>query len=210
MVDDLQTRESFLARLKDSPGNSAWEAFYERYSGVILCFCRKQGLGEFDSRDVLQETMVLLMRKLPDFNYDPERGRFRNWLLALVAGKVRDACRRARRARTVSLDDHGPEVNEPTKLAFLVQGDGADRILEKAWMQGLVEEALKNIAADPRTRPETFGVFQAYVIDGLPVAEVARQFRIQENTIYQIKNRFLKRLRDEVCRFEAPNLLDPN
>ena len=92
-----ETRKSLLARLKTASNNNDWEALYEQYSAIILSFCLKQGLDEFGARDVLQETMILLMRKLPGFEYDPQKGRFRNWLLALVAGKVRDAHRRSRR-----------------------------------------------------------------------------------------------------------------
>ena len=73
-------------------------------------------------------------------------------------------------------------------------------------MQGLVEEALRRIQRDPKTKAETFEVFHAYVIAGNSVPDVARQFRLQENAVYQIKNRLLKRLRDEILQLERPNL----
>jgi DNA-directed RNA polymerase specialized sigma24 family protein len=43
--------------------NRDWELFYNQYRDVIFCFSRRQGLDESAACDVLQETMVLLMRK---------------------------------------------------------------------------------------------------------------------------------------------------
>jgi|SRR5678816_1488844 RNA polymerase sigma-70 factor (ECF subfamily) len=203
MMDE--TRKSLLARLKTASNNNDWEALYEQYSAIILSFCLKQGLDEFGARDVLQETMILLMRKLPGFEYDPQKGRFRNWLLALVAGKVRDAHRRARRHQFVALDANS-DVDRSLGHDAVAPAADCSKALEETWMQGLVEEALRRIQRDPKTKAETFDVFHAYVIAGNSVPDVARQFRLQENAVYQIKNRLLKRLRDEILQLERPNL----
>jgi RNA polymerase sigma-70 factor (ECF subfamily) len=204
MSNALQTRESLLARLRTGSADADWEAFYKQYGAVILSFCTKRGLDEFGARDVLQETMILLMRKLPDFDYSPQKGRFRNWLLALVAGKVRDAHRRARRRRTVSFD--GNQDDDSLSLAERLVADSlqGSEALERIWMEGLLEEALRRIRNDPKTKPETFAVFQAYVVAGKPVVEVARKFGLQQNAVYQIKNRLVKRLREEISRLDVP------
>lgn len=199
MSDPLQTRGSLLARLKREASDTDWEQFYRQYGNVILSFCSKQGLDEFAARDVLQEVMLLLMRKLPSFDYNPARGRFRNWLLALVMGKIRDAHRRARRLRTISIDERSPHSGECFDESLVSCASEASQAVEKAWLQALIEEALRKIQNDPKSKRETFAVFYAYVIESRPVAEVAQQFGVAENTIYQIKNRILKRLREELA-----------
>src|SRR2546427_8090013 len=102
---DLTTHKSLLARLKDSPRECDWELFYHQYWAVILSFAQKRGLDEHAAQDVLQETMLVLMRRLPDFNYDTARGKFRNWLLTIVVNKTREALRRAHADRLVGIDD---------------------------------------------------------------------------------------------------------
>src|SRR5580658_1242378 len=124
MNEDLQTRRSLLARLGSESQNADWEQFYNQYWAVILFFAQKQGLDEASARDVLQETMILLMRKFPGFVYDPERGRFRNWLLTLVAGKARDAMRRAARSRTISI--HEPSSEDRPALEETFAADSAE------------------------------------------------------------------------------------
>src|SRR5438046_952433 len=104
MSDNLVTRQSLLARLKASPHDRDWEDFYAQYWAVILSFARRLGVDEHSARDVLQETMMLVIRKMPEFTYDPQRGRFRNWLLTLVTNKTREAMRRAKQDRLVSID----------------------------------------------------------------------------------------------------------
>ena len=46
MNEDLQTRQSLIARLGSTSQNADWEQFYNQYWAVILCFAQKQGLDE--------------------------------------------------------------------------------------------------------------------------------------------------------------------
>src|SRR4051812_13573087 len=101
---DLVTRLSLIHRLKGAPAQADWEHFYSKYSTVILSFAQKRGLDEHSACDALQETMMVVMRKLPTFEYDAERGRFRNWLLTIVANKVRESVRRSHVDKLLSMD----------------------------------------------------------------------------------------------------------
>jgi RNA polymerase sigma-70 factor (ECF subfamily) len=197
MSGELKTRKSLLSRLRKASNDGDWQSLYDQYRHIILSFCHKQGLDEFSAEDVLQETMVLLMRKLPQFHYDPEQGRFRNWLLRLVSGKSSDARKRAHRAKSISME----EVFEREEAPSPTDNEGIESI-ENAWRQALMEEGLRRIKSDPRTKSETFQVFQNYVLNGSSVAEVAKAFQIEENAIYQIKNRMLRRLTAEVMALE--------
>lgn len=208
MGDDDLTRHTLLNRLKSAPGDADWEALYAQYWSTIFNFARRRGLDEYAARDVLQETMILLMRKLPDFTYDPARGRFRNWLLSLVAGKVGDAFKRAaRNSLMVSIHAEQPGTQEKLEDTLAADSSGASDDLEQTWMQSLVEEALRRLQDDPQIKPGTIEVFQAYAMENRPVAEVARRFGLAENAVYQIKNRLLKRLREEVAGLELSTSL---
>lgn len=196
---ELATQESLLQRLSDASQDGDWEVFYTKYGAVIVSFAEKQGLDEHGSRDVLQETMLVVMRKLPQFRYDPTRGRFRNWLLSIVANKVREARRRAHAEHFVSLDaetECGEKFHEPAVDA------NAGANLETSWRQSLLEEAFRRLLEDPYTKPETVEAFRAFAMEGRPVAEVAAQFGLKENAVYQIKNRLMNRLRALLAELE--------
>jgi RNA polymerase sigma-70 factor (ECF subfamily) len=199
---DLMTQPSLLERLAGAGSGRDWERFYGKYAAVILSFAQKRGLDEHGARDVLQETMVFLMKKLPGFTYDASRGRFRNWLLTITANKVREAFRRAHRDRLVDLDDsRGGEIG-PLRDSLAADGPAADAQVESAWRQSLVEEALRRLRDDPHVQPESLAVFHAYAIENQPAATVAARFGMKENAVYQIKNRFLRRLQDDVAALE--------
>ena len=146
---------------------------------------------------------MVVMRRLPSFEYQPERGRFRNWLLTIVVNKARNAKRRAHEDRMLSLDT-STDDEETTPLDRIASTAAtADAQLDANWRQSLLEEALHRLLNDPRTQPETVAVFRAVAIDGRPVPEVAAEFNMKENAVYQIKNRLMTRLQGLVAEMES-------
>lgn len=194
------TRASLLERLKQPQADTAWEEFYALYWPVIVRYAQKMGLGEADARDVLQETMVTLMRLLPQFQYEPARGLFRNFLLTIVHRKTLAAFRRHQRRREVSLESPAASGRA---LEDVLSSGGPSPVnpeSEAAWQASLLAEALHNIKLEVGRR--TFEVFLRYVVEGQAAEEVAGAFGIQKNAVYQVRNRLLKRLQDEVLRLQ--------
>ena len=170
---------------------------------MILSFARRQGADDHTAEDVLQEAMMVVIRKLPTFDYDAQRGRFRNWLLTIVTHKVREARRRSHVDRMLSLDAESGDDAEAWEERFAAENPEAGANVEDAWRQSLIEEALQRVLGDPRTRPETVAIFRACALENRPVAEVAAQFGLKENAVYQIKNRLMTRLTEIVTAMES-------
>jgi RNA polymerase sigma-70 factor (ECF subfamily) len=198
MLMDLTTHASLLARLKRSNAEAAWEEFYRQYSTALLNFGCKLGLSEKDSEDVLQETMVLLMRVLPAFDYGARPGRFRNWLFTIVRNKVREARRRSGRQPSISLDATDGDQQSLIERLEDQNNPAASEEEKLAWKMSLVKEALRSIQRDPQVKPETLAIFQAYVIERQPIETIAHKFGVNPNAIYQIRNRLISRIRSEV------------
>ncbi|MBE2282463.1 MAG: sigma-70 family RNA polymerase sigma factor [Prosthecobacter sp.] len=195
------TRLSLVEGLKLTGNEAAWDRFYRVYGGVLLGFARRQGCDEHACMDVLQESVMVIMRKLTSFDYHAERGRFRNWLMTIVAYKVKEARRRCLQERMVSLDD--PAGEESAKLSMAAFNHSAvDENVERDWRQSLLEEALRQVLADRRTNAESVAVFRAVALEGVPIAEVAKKFGLKENAIYQIKHRIMTRLQGLIVRLE--------
>jgi RNA polymerase sigma-70 factor (ECF subfamily) len=198
------TRQTLLERMRDPKAERAWEEFYQMYWVVIVRYAQKQGLDETSAHDVLQETMVALLRQMAEFRYDPGKGKFRNFLLTIVHRKTLSALRRAHRKVEVSLDE--PISDDDTFPVERVADEAAVmpfESVENQWLDSIREEALRRIQADPRVQGQTFDVFRAYVIEQQPVEAVAGKFGIKPNAVYQIKNRMIKRLKDEVAMMTA-------
>jgi RNA polymerase sigma-70 factor (ECF subfamily) len=193
------TIETLLERLKRGGDAADWEQFYQIYSGVIVRYAQKLGLGQDAAFDVLQETMITLMRLLPEFTYDKRKGKFRNFVFTIVHRKTLAAIRRAARRGEVSMDQ-SDDSGGRRLLDILPDpaGEAEAAHHEVAWRESVMEEALANLRKDPSVQPRTLEVFEAYAIRGEGPAEVAKRFGLKENAVYQIKNRLIQRLRDEV------------
>lgn len=190
----IDTRESLLDRLRLDDAHEAWREFYDLYWAAILRYARKLGLNDHQAQEVLQETMVALMRILPDFVYDRERGKFRNFLLTIVHRKALGVIRRA--ARRTELPWHEcPEAQtaDPFQNSAAMQVEALVR-----WREVLMEEAVRRVREDARLNVATFAVFEAYVIQRKPAEDVAREFGLKENAVYQIRNRLLRRVQAEI------------
>lgn len=192
------TRVSLLVRLKESPSEVDWTAFYQTYAGVILAYAAKRGLAGHEGEDVLQDTMIDLMRALPEFTYRPDKGLFRNFLLTIVHRKVMRALRRKYNRHEISMDEplHEEGHSRHDELAAPTPQHGEEE--EQDWKQAVLREAWARVRQDPSIQPTTLQVFEAYVLNQQPAAEVAARFELKDNAVYQIRNRLIKRLQDEI------------
>lgn len=200
--DSLSTRQSMLDGMRRTLTDPAWDSFYRMYAGVILRFARACGLPESNAQDVLQATMMVLMKRMSGFDYAPERGKFRSFLFAIVRNKAREERRRLarRQAREIPLDaapDHGD--GDGRSLADKLpdtKARGAEALEWTRWVDSNVREALARVRE--QVAPHRFDVFYELVFEGRAVDEVAARHRLSRNTVYKIKHDLLLRLRPVV------------
>src|SRR5688572_20088733 len=114
--DLLPTRNSLLVRLRNLDDQESWREFFETYWRLIYGVARKAGLPDADAQDVVQETVLTVVKTAPGFEYRPERCSFKSWLHLLTRRRIADRLRRQSRepaASGVSLEET-PEMIEGT------------------------------------------------------------------------------------------------
>src|SRR3954468_4303295 len=80
----IPTRQSLLSRLKDWGDQESWTVFFDTYWKLIYHAAMKAGLTEAEAQDVVQETVISVLKSMETFRYDPEKGSFKTWLLRLT------------------------------------------------------------------------------------------------------------------------------
>jgi hypothetical protein len=75
--ESLPTRRSLLSRLRNIGDDASWYTFFETYWRLIYNVARKSGLSDDESQEVVQETVISVARKMPDFHYDRAKGSFK-------------------------------------------------------------------------------------------------------------------------------------
>src|SRR5437667_1767580 len=82
--DPLPTRASLLHALKDSDNHARWDEFHRTYCGLLIGIARRSGLNEHEAEEAVQDTLLSVAQKMPEFRYDPTKESFKGWLLQLT------------------------------------------------------------------------------------------------------------------------------
>ena len=94
----IPTRASLLSRLKDQRDDESWHDFFNTYWKLVYSVALKAGLTEQEAQDVVQETLITVSRRIPEFRYDPAVCSFKTWLLNLTRWRITARCRGEQRA----------------------------------------------------------------------------------------------------------------
>ena len=78
------TRHTLIRRLKDQHDENAWELFTQTYSNYIEVVLVKVGIPRQEVVDLRQDILLKLWEKLPDFDFDQVKGKFRSWLWTMI------------------------------------------------------------------------------------------------------------------------------
>ena len=133
----------------------------------------------------MQDVLVVLVRKLPDFQYDPRKS-FRAWLRTVTLNKWRERLRRDSAAAT-----EGTEA-----LNGLACPDSMVVFEETEYRRELVRQALNVLRGEFPER--TWQAFWRLAVDGEAAAAVADALGWRVGSVYAAKSRVLARLRQEL------------
>ncbi|MCA8969427.1 MAG: sigma-70 family RNA polymerase sigma factor [Planctomycetes bacterium] len=196
MAADLpKTRASLLLRLQDRAGD-AWAEFLTIYERAIVDFARRRGLQEADARDVTQEVLAAVERKVEHWRHDASAGKFRGWLFRVARNLAVDRVveEAQRRARDGEVAYAFADSSRSTGLSHADEF-GID------YRRQLVRWAADRIR--PLVSEISWRAFCMTAIDGVGGDEVARQLGISRGAVYAAKFRVLARLRAEIDRLKS-------
>ncbi|MDA7916341.1 sigma-70 family RNA polymerase sigma factor, partial [Verrucomicrobia bacterium] len=133
VTDWLPTRHSLLTRLKDWEDQQGWQDFFDTYSRLIYGTAVKAGLSAQEAQDVVQETVLSVSKKMPEFSYDPSKGSFKGWLMQLTRWRIKDQFRKRKPDQAYGkFDDDTRRTNVMERLPDN-SPDAIDQIWEKEW-----------------------------------------------------------------------------
>ncbi|HKI37474.1 MAG TPA: sigma-70 family RNA polymerase sigma factor [Gemmataceae bacterium] len=185
MVDassSSDTRPSLLLRIRDPRDAAAWQTFVDVYAPLVYAHCRRKGLQEADASDVTQEVLTEVAHSIAGFRYDPQRGRFRDWLGTLT--RYRLAHFFGGRRPAAQGDERLEQVPAPE----------ADAEWTAEFHTRLLQVALER--ARPHFEATTWRAFELAWLEGRPAADVADAVGLPIEKVYVAKSRALKALRE--------------
>ena len=177
-----------LDRLRDGRDSLAWDEFFQRYWLLIFSYASRRGCSPHTAEEIVQDVMLKLFERKDVFRYDPQRGRFRDWLATVVRNKVAELRRRPaarQRARGGSDSDRLPELAGAQESP----DETWDAVFEQSLLWALLEIVRKELA------PRDYLAFEMTVLNELPADKVANHLGISRSTVFRTRKRVLNRLR---------------
>ncbi len=181
-IDSLKTRKTLLKRLKNQDDNMSWEEFYNLYVGYIYAIILNMpNIPDNEVDDVVQQVILVAWQKLPEFDYEESKGKFRGWLSAVTKNTVRSLLRKKFR----QLDRYRMDVPEDDQALT----PEIDKIAEREWQKYITDLAWDRIK--DRFKPH---VAQAFLLlaEGRTPQDVSAEFGISVDTLYVYKFRVQK------------------
>jgi RNA polymerase sigma-70 factor (ECF subfamily) len=180
------TPASLLGRLRTDGHGKAWDEFVELYSPLLFHWARRAHLQEADAADLVQEVFAILVRKLPEFEYDPSKG-FRRWLRTVTLNKWRELLRR--RATNPACPNGAP-------LEALEAPPGDEPFWETEHRRLLLRRMLEVMRS--HFEPATWQACWRTVVEGRSAAEVGAELGLNPGAVRAARFRVLCRLRTEL------------
>ena len=195
---DATTRSSVLKAVADTGDAAAWARFFDLYAGFVFAVARSKGISAEDAEDIVQGVFAELAQKMPTFEYDRTKGKFRSYLLGLVNWRILDKLKADRREadRNSAYCDEEKAIYDDKVREAAVPSATAD-FIDREWQNAAFSEALRRLREE--VRPDHFAAFVESTIEGIDTETVMRLHGLTRDNLYQIRKRFTDKLKLHVA-----------
>jgi RNA polymerase sigma-70 factor, ECF subfamily len=179
-----QTPHTLIEELATGSSPLSWERFLFLYQPLLDRWLRQALITTADSHDLIQDTLVVVLRRIPEFQHNGQPGAFRNWLKQILHHKVQ-AFRRTK-TRNATTDSESTNLLEDSTADLDLRWDAEhDRELLRRLLQ----------LTKPAVSPQWWEAFYRTAILGEETATVAKELGITLNTVYIARSRVMAQLR---------------
>lgn len=193
MSAEYNTRLTLIQRAQNQDDEKAWSEFCEIYKGFIFIVTSKMGIFDIDCEDIVQQVMVKVWKKLPEFQYDRDRSHFRTWLSSITHKTVVDFIRKQTRAakrHEKAQDDYLSSITVPE----------VEEIAEKEWQIYVMKLAMERIS-----ECFTGKAIEVFLksMQGMSGEQISEELCLPLNTVYTFRSRVKKRLNEEMKQLRS-------
>lgn len=189
MSKPVNTRQTLLFKIRDQYDESSWQEFIQFYRPYIYRVIQNLNVSVSDREDIIQEVMLIAWKKLPTFEYDNSKGRFRSWLCTVARRTVFAFYEKKNKNEVFAgagnsdelINGIDPEVEELSKLEW------EKHIADLAWRN--VSEKFDNQVLETFKR----------LASGEKGEVVASEMGLSQNSVYVYKKRVMAALQKEIA-----------
>jgi RNA polymerase sigma-70 factor (ECF subfamily) len=173
-----ETSLSLLDRLQQQRDEDAWQQLVALYSPYVRGWLRRHGLLGQDADDQVQEVLLVVVSKLPEFRRQPHVGAFRRWLRTITVNCLRNFWR-ARQARPSATGD-----SDFLKVLDSLEDPHSDlsQLWDREHDQHVTQQLLTLIK--PEVEPAQWLAFQRVALERVAPAVAAAELNMSVNAVF--------------------------
>jgi RNA polymerase sigma-70 factor, ECF subfamily len=180
----METSLSWLGRLVDCPSGADWQRLNQDYVPLLMVWTTRAGVPPGDADDVVQETMLVVVRRVSEFQH-LRSGAFRGWLRVILSNHLKQYFRKHKALICgYNLDDM---ADSNSQISIQIDREHDEHI---------ARQAMNRVEKD--FEESTWAAFHRQVVDGLKPGDVAKELKMSVNAVIKAKSRVLKRIREEL------------
>jgi RNA polymerase sigma-70 factor (ECF subfamily) len=191
----LPTRRSLISRLRNRQDDDSWRDFFQTYWKLIYSFAIRSGCTDAEAEEVVQETVISLANKMPEYRYEPATCSFKGWLLHLTNCRVIDQLRKRRRGTLEPLPTD-PEESERIVALGSKDANELEVLWDQEWEKNLMDAAMERVKR--RINAEHYQIFHLLMVKREPAAKVADLLKVSKARLALVKHRVARLVRKEV------------
>jgi RNA polymerase sigma factor (sigma-70 family) len=186
----METSASLLESLRSPGADDAWQTLWDLYSPMLRRWLNRHGTSPSDSEDLIQEVLVVVHRRIGDFERQPRTGAFRSWLKTITVNCLRDHWKKkSRRAQSPGGSDFAAAIEQ-----LADPRSGVSHLWEKEYNDHLTHFLLSRVRG--QVSENNWAAFQRFALDGLSADQVAAELGMTPNAVFIAKSRVMACLRE--------------
>jgi RNA polymerase sigma factor (sigma-70 family) len=204
--DPRVTRRSLIDSLGQPGNEAAWIRFYDTYGNMIWGLATTGGLSRTEAEEVVQETVISVYKKMPEFTYNPAKGSFKIWLFNLINWRIKDQFRKRRPDSLQRADNLGssPNIGNGVFENIPAPQEALDEVWENQWRTSALEKAME--ALKGQVKAKQYQIFDLLIMQKCTVSKVAESLGVTAAQVYLVKHRLGILLKKEMKRLEQAGL----
>jgi len=191
----LPTRRSLISRLRNGQDNDSWRDFFQTYWKLIYGFAIRCGCSDAEAEEVVQETVISISRKMPEYRYDPAVCSFKGWLMHVTNWRVIDQLRKRRTGKEMPLSLDASAANLIEQMAGSAPSE-LETLWEQEWQKNLIDAAMERVKR--KVNAEHYQIFYLLLVKGHSPRKVASMLKINVARVYLAKHRVSALVQKEI------------
>jgi RNA polymerase sigma-70 factor (ECF subfamily) len=135
------------------------------------------------------------------YRYEPEKCRFKTWLMRITRMRIVDQFRKRRPAFAARAGRAGAATRTPTEERIPDPTTPfVETLWDEEWQKNLVDAAMDRVKR--RVKPEHYQIFYLSVVKELGASRVARTLGVSAAQVYLVKHRVAAQVKKEIQQLE--------